>query len=141
MLPDGRRLGAHVPLGAGMVKAADRAQEIGATTVQIFGDNPTAWRRRQGPPAEQAAFRDRLAAHGIAPIAIHAAYLVNLAGPDEDFFERSVSVLASELRCAAGFAATLVNVHTGSHRDTSPEEGIRRLAEGVARVISEVEAT
>ena len=30
MLPDGRRLGAHLPLGDGMVKAVDRAHEIGA---------------------------------------------------------------------------------------------------------------
>ena len=60
VLPDGRRLGAHLPLGAGMVKAVDRAKEIGANAIQIFGDNPTAWRRRADPPKEQAAFRERL---------------------------------------------------------------------------------
>ena len=47
VLPDGRRLGAHLPLGGGMVKAVDRAHEIGATAIQIFTDNPTAWRRRR----------------------------------------------------------------------------------------------
>ena len=61
MLPDGRRLGAHLPLGTGMVRAVDRAKEIGANAIQIFGDNPTAWRRRAEPPREQEAFRDRLA--------------------------------------------------------------------------------
>jgi len=66
MLPDGRRLGAHLPLGEGMVKAADRAAEIGANALQIFGDNPTAWKRRTEPAAEQAAFRARLAERGIA---------------------------------------------------------------------------
>ena len=35
------------PLGAGMVKAVDRAHEIGADALQIFADNPTAWRRRR----------------------------------------------------------------------------------------------
>ena len=54
MLPDGRRLGAHLPLGGGMVKAAERADEIGATALQIFSDNPTAWRRRAAPPPEIA---------------------------------------------------------------------------------------
>jgi deoxyribonuclease IV len=138
MLPDGRRLGAHLPLGNGMIRAADRAHEIGASALQIFGDNPTAWRRRNDPPAEQTAFRERLAAYGIAPLAIHAAYLVNLAGPDPAFFESSVGVLAQELRAAPGFGARFVNVHTGSHRDTGVANGIARLAEGVARVLDQV---
>ncbi|HEV8488542.1 MAG TPA: deoxyribonuclease IV [Candidatus Limnocylindrales bacterium] len=137
MLPDGRRLGAHLPLGNGMVRAAERAHAIGATALQIFGDNPTAWRRRAEPPGEQEAFRGRIAALGIGPVAVHAAYLVNLAGPDVDFFERSVAVLAHELRSAPGFGARFVNVHTGSHRDTGVEAGVARLAGGVQRALDE----
>ena len=60
MLPDGRRLGAHLPLGAGMVRQWIARREIGANALQIFGDNPTAWRRRAEPPREQPAFRERL---------------------------------------------------------------------------------
>ena len=135
MLPDGRRLGAHLPLGGGMVKAVDRAHAIGADALQIFTDNPTAWRRRAEPPAELGAFRDRLRVHDIRPIAIHAAYLVNLAGPEPDFFERSVDLLAIELRAAPAFGARYVNVHIGSHRGEGIEAGIRRVAEGVDRAI------
>jgi len=139
MLPDGRRLGAHLPLGAGMVRAVDRAKEIGASAIQIFGDNPTAWRRRADPPREQAAFRDRLREHDIRPVAIHAAYLVNLAGPDDDFFARSVEVLINDLRSAPGFAADFVNAHTGSHRGAGVAAGTQRIADGVARVIAETD--
>src|SRR3954462_14347889 len=103
MLPQVRRIGAHLPLGSGMVKAADRAAEIGADVVQIFSDNPTAWRRRSGPPAELDAFRRRLEILGIGPLAIHASYLINLAGPDEDFHEKSVAVLAHELLTAQAY--------------------------------------
>jgi deoxyribonuclease-4 len=136
MLPDGRRLGAHLPLGNGMVKAADRAAEIGATALQIFGDNPTAWKRRAGPPAEQDAFRARLAEHGISPVVVHASYLINLAGPDPDFFERSIALLASELRDAPGLGARYVNVHVGSHRGSGVEVGIERLADGIVETLA-----
>ena len=136
MLPDGRRLGAHLPLGTGMVRAVERAAEIGASAIQIFGDNPTAWRRRVDPPREQPAFRARLAELDIRPVTIHAAYLVNLAGPDPDFFERSVKVLARELQMAPGFGATFVNVHTGSHRAAGVRAGTERIAEGVARSLA-----
>jgi deoxyribonuclease-4 len=121
-----------------MVRAVERAHQIGATAIQVFGDNPTAWRRRAEPPPESAAFRDRVATFGIGPVAVHAAYLVNLAGPDRDFFERSVDVLAADLTGAWAFAARLVNVHIGSHRGTSIEAGIARAAEGVDRVLERV---
>lgn len=135
MLPNGRRLGAHLPLGDGMVKAADRAAEIGASAIQIFSDNPTSWRRRHSPPRELPVFRERLAALDIAPISIHAPYLVNLASPDPDMFERSVSVLANELRVAGVYGARFVNVHIGSHRGAGHAAGTARLAVGLARVV------
>ena len=140
MLPDGRRLGAHLPLGNGMVKAVDRAHEIGASAIQIFVDNPTAWRRRELPPAELPAFRHRLAEHGIAPVAVHASYLVNLAGVEEDFFGRSVGVLASDLRAAPGFGGRFVNVHIGSHRGAGVAAGTQRLADGLALTLAEIDA-
>jgi deoxyribonuclease-4 len=139
MLPDGRRLGVHLPLGGGMVKAVDRAKEIGASAIQIFGDNPTAWKRRQAPPREQPAFRERLADYDISPVAIHAAYLVNLAGPDPDLFERSVAILVNDMRAAPGFGASFVNVHTGSHRGIGVEAGTARIADGVGRVLAETD--
>ena len=139
MLPDGRRLGAHLPLGDGMVKAVDRAHEIGAGALQIFVDNPTAWRRRQDPPAELPAFRARLTEHDIGPVAVHASYLVNLAGTEEDFFGRSVGVLASDLRAAPGFAGRFVNVHVGSHRGSGVAAGTERLADGLALALAEVD--
>jgi deoxyribonuclease-4 len=139
MFPRGRRIGAHLPLGNGMVKAVDRAHEIGADALQVFGDNPTAWKRRHAPPAELEAFRARLTEHGIAPVAIHAAYLINLAGPDDDFYERSLDVLRHELAGGRSYGAKFVNVHTGSHRNTSLSAGIERLALGVGRVLGEVD--
>jgi deoxyribonuclease-4 len=140
MLPDGRRLGAHLPLGGGMVAAVERAQAIGLDTLQIFSDNPTAWRRRAEPPRELAAYRTCLADFGLGPIAIHAAYLVNLAGPDEAFHGQSVDVLRHELAVAPSFGARFVNVHMGSHKGTGLDDGIERIAAGIATALANVPA-
>ena len=139
MLPDGRRIGAHLPLGTGMVKAVERAHEIGAQAIQVFADNPTSWRRRAAPPSELPAFRVRLDAFDIRPVAIHAAYLVNLAGPDEHFWTQSIEIVAHELRTGPGFAARFINVHVGSHRGTGVPAGTLRVAEGVARAFDAVD--
>jgi len=119
-----------------MVRAVERAAAIGADALQVFIDNPTAWRRRTEAPVDLPAFRDRLAALGIGPIAIHAPYLVNLAGPEEDLFERSIALLAHELAVAPEYGARFVNVHIGSHKGAGVEAGVARVADGVARVLA-----
>jgi len=135
----GPRLGAHLPLGSGMVKAVDRAAAIGAEAMQIFTDNPTAWARRAEPPKELDAFRLRLIDLGIGPIAIHAAYLVNPAGSDPTSRARSIDLLAGELRAAPTFRARYVNVHTGSHRDAGTEPGIANVADAAASALADVD--
>ncbi len=130
-LPGGRRAGAHLPLGWGLLRIANRAAEIGASAVQLFSDNPTAWRRRAEPQPDVAAFRRRVAELDIWPVAIHVAYLVNLAGPDDDFFGRSVGVLRHELEQAPVLGARFLNVHVGSHRGSGLEAGVARVAVGL----------
>jgi deoxyribonuclease-4 len=136
MLPDGRRLGAHLPIAHGPLATIERARDIGASALQVFADNPTAWRRRSAPSPQLESFRERSGEHDIRPISIHGSYLVNLPGPDQVTFDRSVAMLVSELRGAADFAARYVNVHIGSHRGTGLEIGIARLVDGIAAALA-----
>ena len=140
MLPDGRRLGAHLPLGGGMVKAVERAHAIGATALQVFGDNPTAWRRRAEPPKEQPAFRAKLRELDIGPVAVHAAYLVNLAGRHADFFERSVEVLTARRRRRARVRRAVRQRprRLPSRRRKDPRRGVRS-PKASHRVLSETD--
>jgi deoxyribonuclease-4 len=140
MLPDGRRLGAHLPLATGMLKAVDRARDIGANAMQIFTDNPTAWKRRAEPPRELDAFRERTHELDMRPISVHASYLVNLAGSNAESYERSIVMLAHELRQAPTFGARYVNVHIGSHLGQGVAAGIERLGEGILRTITAVDS-
>jgi deoxyribonuclease-4 len=134
------RVGIHLGVAGGLLKTARRARQIGATALQIFSDNPTAWRRRPEPPAQAAAFIEYCAAHRIAPVAIHASYLINLAGAAEPFGSQSLAGLIHEVQRAPAYGATLVNTHIGSHRGEGAEAGLRRLAQRVASVLAETPA-
>ena len=127
----------HLGVGTGLLRAARRARQIGCTAIQIFSDNPTAWRRRPEPPADAADFVAFCSREGIAPIAIHASYLINLAGSAEPFATQSRAALAHELRRAPEYGATLVNTHIGSHRGSGLEAGIERVSANVAAVLAE----
>jgi deoxyribonuclease-4 len=135
--PDAPRVGIHLGVGGGLLKAARRARQIGATALQIFSDNPTAWRRRPEPPADAGAFVAYCAREGIAPVAIHASYLINLAGSAEPFARQSVEGLTYEMQRAPAYGATLVNTHIGSHRGDGHQRGITRLAASVSAVLAD----
>jgi deoxyribonuclease-4 len=119
------------------MKAARRARQIGATALQIFSDNPTAWRRRSEPPADAPQFVAYCAREGIGPIAIHASYLINLAGSAEPFASQSLAGLIYEVQRAPAYGASMVNTHIGSHRGGGSEAGLGLLAANVSRVLAE----
>ena len=127
----------HLGVAAGLMKAARRARQIGCSALQIFSDNPTAWRRRPEPPANAPDFTSYLRREGIGPVSIHASYLINLAGSSEPFASQSREGLVYEMQRAPAYGATLVNTHIGSHRGGGHATGIRRISESVAAVLAE----
>ena len=135
--PDAPRIGIHLGVARGLMPAARRARQIGATALQIFSDNPTAWRRRPGPPADSERFVAYCRAERIAPVAVHASYLINLAGAAEPFASQSISGIVYELQRAPAYGATLVNTHIGSHRGEGAQGGIQRLSERLATILAE----
>lgn len=136
--PDGApRVGIHLGVARGLMPAARRARQIGATALQIFSDNPTAWRRRPEAPADTAQFIAYCHEHDIAPVAIHASYLLNLAGTSEPFASQSLDGLRHEVQRAPSYGASLVNTHIGSHRGVGRDAGLARIA-AVVRAVLEV---
>jgi deoxyribonuclease IV len=115
--------------------AARRSRQIGARALQIFSDNPTAWRRRPEPPADAPAFIAYAAREGIEAISIHASYLINLAGSREPFASQSRAGLIVEMQRAPSYGATLVNTHIGSHRGVGRSAGLARIVENVRAIL------
>jgi deoxyribonuclease-4 len=134
----GRRVGAHLPLAGGMVRAVDRARAIGATCLQVFADNPSTWQRRLQPPPELPAFQARLVADDVLPLAVHGPYLLNLAASYETIWERTIGALVAELRMAETYGAAFLNVHIGSDRGQGMDVGVARIAAAVRRAFDEV---
>ena len=129
-------MGLHLGVARGLLGAARRSRQIGARALQIFTDNPVAWRRRPEPPSDAAAFVDYAFREGIEVISIHASYLINLAGSAEPFVSQSREGLILEMQRAPTYGATLVNTHIGSHRGVGREAGLRRIVEAVTAILA-----
>jgi deoxyribonuclease-4 len=76
------------------------------------------------------------AREGIEPIAIHASYLINLAGSAEPFASQSLAGLIYEVQRAPAYGASMVNTHIGSHRGGGSEAGLELLSANVSRVLA-----
>jgi deoxyribonuclease-4 len=126
-------LGAHC--SGGIKKALERAHELGADSLQLFVQSPRAWRFPDHDPADLAAFRERRRELGIGSAVVHALYLVNLASPDDDFYEKSVTTMSSTMDAASAIEADGVIFHVGSHLGAGFEAGLERVVPGMKKIL------
>ena len=125
--------GAHC--SGGVKKAIDRAVEIGADALQLFVQSPRAWRFPEHDPADVARFRERRVEAGLGAVLVHSLYLVNLASPKDDFYEKSVTTMRSTVEAACAIEADGVVLHVGSHQGVGFEAAMERVAPALEQVL------
>jgi deoxyribonuclease IV len=107
-------LGAHVSPAGGPAKAVERGLEKGCRSIQIFNQNPRAWKPRDYSPSEVEEFRQALSTSTVDALLIHAVYLLNPASEDEDIRQKTLASLVASLRAGAELGAHGVVLHPGS---------------------------
>ena len=129
--------GAHVSSLGGIHKTLDRAQAMRADAVQLFTQSPRMWRPTNHDPASLEAFRERRAELGIAPggVLAHALYLVNLASPDDELYDKSRAAMRNTMEVARAIEADGVVFHVGSHLGAGMAAGIERCVPAIEEVL------
>ena len=134
-----RRIGIHTSTAGGVANAAERAYRLGCNTFQIFSSSPRQWK-----PYELAADQRRemlrlRATYDLRPLAIHANYLVNLAGGNPEFHNKSIAAFRGEVERALALQAEFLVLHPGSFRGGSREEGLQRVAQAIGQAVDELD--
>ncbi len=129
------RIGAHVSTAGSLDKAIDRAQAMGAETIQIFGGPPQMWRRRAYSNEETKAFSEKAEAADIGPTFLHAIYLISLVNDDPVAMEKSQTALAADLELCPRIGAKGSIVHAGSHKGAGFDAVLERVAAAVRRIL------
>jgi deoxyribonuclease-4 len=132
-------LGGHC--SGGIKKALDNAAEFGMDAVQLFAQSPRTWRFPQHDPADLEAFRRRREELGIDAASIHAVYLLNLASPKKDFYEKSTATLCSTVDTACAIGAETVVFHVGSHQGAGFEASLERVVPALAHALERCDET
>lgn len=135
--PEYPLVGAHVGSSGGLSKAIGRACEIGANCVQIFASAPQQWRSPSHPDKEVLAFCAGSLEKRVSPIFLHAIYLLNPSGPDEELRAKSVSSMREYLRWGERLGASGVVVHLGSSSGVTPEQAAENLCASLLAALEE----
>ena len=131
-----RRIGIHTSTAGGVENAAERAWRLGCSTFQIFSSSPRQWKPYElgaRQCAEMSRLRDK---YDLKPLAIHASYLLNLAGGKAEFYAKTIAAFRGELERALALCAEYLVVHPGSFRGASREEGLARAAYAIREAAS-----
>lgn len=127
-------LGAHMSIAGGYYKAVEAAARLSMSTCQIFTKNNNQWRAKDIAPDEVAAFKDALARLGITHPISHDSYLINLAAPDDELWQKSIAAFVVELQRAEQLGIPYVVTHPGSFTSASEAVGLKRIVAALDEV-------
>jgi len=135
------RLGAHASVAGGLVTAFDRGHTATSDSIQIFTKSNRQWQAKPLTAEEIAAWRERMVAEeasgGIFPVVAHAAYLINIASPEETIWQKSYDALKIELERCEALGLPYLALHPGSHLDAGEEVGLSTVARTLSRLHTE----
>ncbi len=134
--PKDAPLGAHISTAGGVINAPARADDIGATAMQIFTKQANRWAEHDVEPETAAAFKAAVAGSGVRFTNAHDSYLINLASPDPVLREKSIVSFAAELRRCHALGLDALVSHPGNYMDDRAS-GIARNADGIVQALEQ----
>ena len=133
-------IGAHVSPAGGPAKAVERGRERGARSIQIFNQNPRAWKPTEYAEEAVAAYDEARPGSGVDAVLIHAIYLLNPASEDPEIRDKTRTALISALRAGDRLGAQAVVLHPGSAKAGHVGEAIARAGELIREALEESES-
>ncbi|TWU44104.1 Endonuclease 4 [Novipirellula aureliae] len=131
--------GSHVSVAGGLSKGVERASALGCDCIQVFTKNNNRWDAKPLSQDDIADWNKAMAGSSLSHPIAHASYLINLASPKQDLYQKSIDALVVEwIRCNDLSIEGLV-VHPGAFTTSSEQEGIARIIDAVNEAFGRVE--
>jgi deoxyribonuclease-4 len=127
-------LGAHQSIAGGYYKAVDLAAEYKMDCVQIFTKNNNQWRAKPLTEKDVTLFQEHLETTGVSRPCSHMSYLINLASPKDELWNKSMDAVVVELERAEALGLEGAVMHPGSYVTSSEEEGLDRIVAAIDQI-------
>lgn len=120
-------IGAHTSAAGGVFHALLQAEELGATTMQLFTANQRQWRSAPLTAEAVAKWGEVSEQVEISHIMSHASYLINLGAPNPENLEKSRVAFKNELTRCHALNITYLNFHPGAALKESRQACLERI--------------
>jgi deoxyribonuclease-4 len=130
-------IGAHVSPAGGPANAIARGVEKGCDAIQIFNQNPRAWKPTVYSDEQVEDFREAMDKSRVDALLIHAVYLLNPASDEKEFRDKTLASLIASLRAGDALGAHAVVLHPGSAKAGKVGPAIKRAGKVIARALRE----
>jgi deoxyribonuclease-4 len=132
------RLGAQVSAAGGVFNGYQRAADVGCETFMVYTKSNRQWAAKPLDKKTIAKFGATAAEFpDIHPVVVHAAYLINVASPDDTIRPKSIDALRDEVERAEALGVTLMVLHPGSHMEEGVDAGTARIVDALQQVIDD----
>lgn len=131
------RIGVHVSISGKIYEAVERAEALECEAMQIFSRNPRGWQTSGLNDAEIERFKRKRRTSKIWPLVVHIPYLINLASPEKELYNRSIRAFVEDIKRAEDLGAEYFVTHLGSHRGSGESSGIKRFSQALDIIIEE----
>ncbi len=121
-------------MAGGLFKAVEEAHAVGCDCVQIFTKNNNQWKAKPITEEDVKNFRNVLEKHSIDAPLSHASYLINLASPDEELWNKSIDAMAIEWQRAEQLGLIGVVVHPGAFVSSDEKSGLARIQKAIPKI-------
>jgi deoxyribonuclease IV len=132
-------VGAHVSTAGGLPNAVARGVALECDAIQIFHQQPRAWRPTNHTDSDIQAFRAAMDESRLEAVLIHAVYLINAASLEADIRLKSLQALKGALELGDRIGAAGVVLHPGSQKGQDYEVCMRKVGEAIRESLAETD--
>ena len=138
-----RYLGAHTINNGGIHMAVLRAGNAGMTALQLFTAIPRFYGDKSTiKPERVSRFKAALAKTKIKPanVVVHAAYVLSVATPDDDKWQRASAGLTKEMERSSALGVGSVCFHPGSAGASDRSESAKRIGRAITEALKSIDS-
>lgn len=129
-------LGAHISIAGGVYRVFERGEALGCSALQIFTKSNRRWQAGPFKSEEIEKFNEAQKHSSVKIVIAHAGYLLNIASPNKEVYEKSTVALHDELRRAEQLGIPTLVVHPGSRQDLPLDKALHQIAHACDEVLS-----
>lgn len=135
------KIGYHLSISNGFVKAVNEALKVDANTFQFFSRNPRGSKAREIDLNDIEKALEIMKQHDFNTILSHAPYTLNPCSADEKLRLFAKETMADDLRRLEYFPNSLYNFHPGSHVKQGVETGIKQITDMLNSILTKSQTT